>query len=191
MVGIIGIMYPPTNSLFLALTPVMLFYNAVLLFSEETAWFVQRWWALILIAVLGMLAEYAGVNYGLIFGEYSYGTVLGPKIGGVPIIIGINWMMLILAARSGVQKVSSNFIFTAFISASIVLGIDFLLEPVAIKYGWWQWDGVAIPMSNYIAWFVLAFIFQLFLGAKKIKSGRSFWILVVQCLFFIVLQLWA
>jgi putative membrane protein len=191
MVGIIGIIYPPTNGLFLALTPVMLFYNAVLLFSEETAWFVQRWWALLLIAVLGMLAEYAGVNYGLIFGEYSYGSILGPKIGGVPFIIGINWMMLILAARSGVQKVSSNFIFTALISALFVLGIDFLLEPVAIKYGWWQWDGVEIPMSNYIAWFVLAFIFQLLLGGKKIKSGRSFWILMVQCLFFIVLQLWA
>lgn len=190
-VGIIGFMYPPTSSLFLALTPVMLFYNVILLFAEETAWFVQRWWALILIAVLGIFAEYLGVNFGLLFGEYDYGTILGPKIFGVPYIIGANWAMLILASRSGVQKISSNFVFTAIVGAIVVLGADFMLEPVAIKYKWWTWNDVSVPLSNYVAWFGLAFLFHLILGPKRIKTGRSFWIILVQILFFIVLQLWA
>jgi len=36
----------------------------------------------------GMLVEWLGVSYGLFFGDYEYGSNLGPKIEGVPWFIG-------------------------------------------------------------------------------------------------------
>ena len=49
---------------------------------------------IILIFWTGILVEFLGVNYGLLFGEYSYGKNLGPKLFGVPFLIGMNWVIL-------------------------------------------------------------------------------------------------
>ena len=43
-----------------------------------------------------MLAEILVVSYGIIFGNYKYGEILGYKVLGVPLIIGINWCILSL-----------------------------------------------------------------------------------------------
>ena len=43
-----------------------------------------------------MLTEAIGVNTGLLFGTYEYGANLGFKIFGVPLIIGVNWTVLII-----------------------------------------------------------------------------------------------
>ena len=49
----------------------------------------------LLCFITGMLAEILGVRYGFIFGEYSYGNALGTKVMGVPLMIGVNWCILI------------------------------------------------------------------------------------------------
>ena len=46
------------------------------------------------IFLIGMIAEILGVNFGIIFGEYEYLDNLGIKIFGVPIIIGVQWILL-------------------------------------------------------------------------------------------------
>lgn len=53
------------------------------------------------IYLIGIGAEIIGVNTGLLFGNYSYGNNLGPKIVGVPPIIGINWIVLIFLTEIG------------------------------------------------------------------------------------------
>ncbi len=45
-----------------------------------------------------MLSEIIGVNSALLFGDYSYGSVLGLKIGGVPVLIGVTWAFVTVAA---------------------------------------------------------------------------------------------
>ena len=46
------------------------------------------------IFLIGMICEILGVNYGYIFGDYVYLNNLGTKVFGVPILIGINWVIL-------------------------------------------------------------------------------------------------
>ena len=53
-----------------------------------------------------MISEILGVNYGLIFGDYIYLDNLGYKVFGVPVIIGVNWIILTYISGS-----FSNYIF--------------------------------------------------------------------------------
>ena len=93
MSGVLGILYG-NREFFLKTTPINLFFTLVLLFVNLKNPDRRMAWAAILAFILGMLVEILGVNYGLIFGSYSYGENLGVKIFGVPILIGANWVML-------------------------------------------------------------------------------------------------
>ena len=54
--------------------------------------------------VIGLVTEIIGVNTGLLFGTYSYSSILGPKLFNVPLIIGLNWVMLSLIGMSWASK---------------------------------------------------------------------------------------
>jgi putative membrane protein len=41
------------------------------------------------------------------------------------------------------------------LAASLALCFDIILEPVAVKFGYWSW-GHNIPLQNYLAWFVIS-----------------------------------
>jgi bisanhydrobacterioruberin hydratase len=104
-------------------------------------------------ATIGYCAEVIGVNTGLIFGEYSYGNVLGPALFGVPLIIGLLWLLLcgsiwsLLPAKMGAKRI-------AVVSLAAVL-YDIVLERYAVEFGLWKWMG-AIPLSNYGGWVLVS-----------------------------------
>ena len=76
--GALGILYG-NREFFLQTTPINLFFTLVLLFVNLKNPDRRMAWAAILAFILGMLVEILGVNYGLIFGSYSYGEILGLK----------------------------------------------------------------------------------------------------------------
>src|SRR4051812_12976794 len=47
--------------------------------------------ALVAVAVGAYGIEVLGVHSGVPFGDYRYGTALGPALWGVPIVIGLAW----------------------------------------------------------------------------------------------------
>ena len=56
---------------------------------------------------IGFLVEVIGVNYGIIFGNYTYGKVLGFKVLNVPLMIGVNWFFLSIAC-GGISDIFFN-----------------------------------------------------------------------------------
>ena len=36
---------------------------------------------------------------------------------------------------------------------------DILMEPAAMALNYWNWENGVVPFQNYLAWFVLSFIF--------------------------------
>ena len=81
---------------FAAKTPlnlVLAFLLLVLNFSIDTS---RKIWLSATFFAMGMLAEWIGVHQGFLFGTYSYGSNLGPKLDGVPFLIGVNWCILVL-----------------------------------------------------------------------------------------------
>jgi bisanhydrobacterioruberin hydratase len=162
-----------------------------------------------LVFIIGFAAEVTGVNTGLLFGNYNYGNVLGPKWQAVPLVIGINWIIIIYCCGICVttlllkiiQPVTDNLPQPSNIlkalsvitdGATLALIFDWLMEPVAIKLGFWKWDG-EIPMYNYICWFIISLLllglFHFFKFNKQNKFAVN--LLLIQLLFFLILRTFA
>lgn len=189
VVGLIGILLPVSRSLFLSLTPFNLIFSFILVIVEESKWLRYNILGLIFILLASFGLEYLGVTYGYVFGDYSYGKMLGYAYQGVPVIIAVNWVMLCVASRSLVNLVSQNAVLSSFLAAAVVTAYDYLLEPVAIRFGWWTWDNGSVPLFNYACWFVFSLIFQLTFRKVPGVARRSYWMIFIQAAFFWILLL--
>lgn len=106
--------------------------------------------------VAGMTYESIGVHTGLLFGDYFYGDNLGPKIWDVPLIIGINWGLLSISSGILAARFTSSHIWRAIWASLLMVGLDILIEPVAMSSGYWNWESAQVPLYNYVCWFFLA-----------------------------------
>jgi putative membrane protein len=158
--------------------------------------------------IIGFFTEVAGVNTGLLFGDYSYGNVLGFKFLKVPLLIAVNWFIIIYCCGIGtytllmkvINKVAADskeppMILKAMSvivdGATLAVAFDWLMEPVAVKLGFWRWlgDG-SIPLYNYICWFIISLLLLTifhFCGFEK-KNKFAINLLLIQALFFLILR---
>ncbi|HEY4194426.1 MAG TPA: carotenoid biosynthesis protein [Mucilaginibacter sp.] len=191
LVGLIGLLIPSLRQQFLQLVPYhLLLMTTVVLFSHQN--FDRRLFLFVLcIFVLGYTAEWIGVNKHLLFGNYQYGQTLGFQLGKVPLIIGVNWFLLIYAAGVFMQRSRiRNMLLRVITGAIILVLLDILIEPVAMHLDYWHWLGNVIPQSNYYCWFfVSAFMLVLFEKFHFKKQGIVGPVLLVtQFVFFAVLH---
>src|SRR5476651_1188000 len=87
LVGGIGLHVKGTQALFLQLVPYHLLLMAVVVICAHRRTKKNFPIFIVLVAVSGFVAEWIGVHTGWLFGFYAYGTTLGPKLSGVPLII--------------------------------------------------------------------------------------------------------
>jgi putative membrane protein len=138
------------------------------------------------LALFSFSVEMIGVNTGLLFGTYEYGDTLGIKWLGVPLIISLNWVLLNLSAYGVFKNTKMHFIFKALLASLLIVFLDVLIEPVAIKLDYWDWENETIPFKNYLTWFVVSFLIQWVVIRININinSFITFIILLIQFLFF-------
>jgi len=191
-VGIIGHSFNPLLNLMLHLTPfTLLLTGAVVLYHYVYEDSIKIIGILLLIYVITFFVEVAGVETGIIFGNYYYGEVLGLKLLGVPLIIGFNWTLIILGAYVISIRITRNSFLIASISGLIAVVFDYSLEPVAIKLKYWVWEGDIVPARNYLAWFIIAFFSALILTFSGFKNKRyiAFYYVIIQFIFFLILSI--
>jgi putative membrane protein len=202
--GAIGMAFYDT-ALFSRMTP----YNLVLMFvllvwnqQEKNKQFLN---AFLIAFYVGIVVELIGVNTHKLFGFYKYGDVLGLKFFGVPILIGVNWFIIVFSAyiSAGLllgklhfnKEHSKNNFFARFlqplIGASIAVLFDWLMEPVALRLGFWFWNDNMIPIFNYTCWFIFSFLISLSFKVMKVGTTNLFssYLLGVQTVFFIFLRI--
>jgi bisanhydrobacterioruberin hydratase len=192
-VGLYGFLTPALTPLFIQLVPFHLLLMLVLLVISQTDTQKKIRMFLLLAYVLGFGVEVLGVNTGMIFGNYTYGETLGFKLAGTPVLIGVNWVILVLCTGVLVQKFKIKSLpIRSVIGAFILAGIDLLIEPVAIKYDYWHWLNNAIPFQNYIAWFIFScfLLYLFFLLDFKKDNPAALVLLFAQLVFFSVLNSW-
>jgi len=185
--GLLGILYGDSKW-FISATPLNLVISLVLLLMNSKD--SNKTVMIACIAfVVGMFTEILGVNYGLIFGSYIYGEVLGPKFLGVPILIGYNWAMVLITTASIAQKVSQNFYSRIFIGIVLMLFLDLLLEQVAPILDFWIFDSGTAPLQNYLGWASVSLILHYIYHKLKIELNNNFsnHLYFVQILFFLLL----
>ena len=146
---------------------------------------------LFFIFLLGLSVEIIGVNYSFFFGEYKYGDNLGVKIFNVPIVIGFNWVLLIILTGNFADRIFPKSIIrkVVFGSAMMIL-MDLLIEISAPKLDYWEFTINPVPFSNYFWWFVFSILFHLIYQPIKNKEYQvSTNILLIHFLFFGLLAL--
>ncbi|MBU1368382.1 MAG: carotenoid biosynthesis protein [Bacteroidetes bacterium] len=188
MVGIVTVLLGHTDALML-LTPYNLLFAAGLLIYNAEG-FDKKYGSWLLVVILaGFFVELLGIETGLIFGEYSYGNGLGLKWLDVPLMIGINWGVLVFATAAMVHPLKLSKWLKAVIAATLMVSYDILLEPVAVRFDFWSWAGGTIPLQNYLAWWIIAFLMLLgaFYWVKNLRNRLAFYIIGVQTLFFLLL----
>jgi putative membrane protein len=191
--GAIGIAFFKP-SFFVPFTPVNLFLMLLMLILNEQPINLRFVQAFLMAVVVGMITEMIGVNTGLLFGDYSYGEIFGRKLFGVPVLIGINWFCIVYAsyviAMSIHRKQPGGKVMVALLTASIATTFDWIMEPVAMKLGFWNWADGQIPVFNYISWFVISVAVSVAFGLLKIEANNKFapYFLMIQVLFFLFLR---
>lgn len=175
----------------LSLTPYTLFLSSIIVIyfgNKQIETNLILW--LFCTFIFTMVIEILGVKSGRIFGNYSYGNVLGLKCYGVPLIIGLNWTIVIY----GLYTISGKIISQGSILKSFLVGVmavlfDLVLEPVAVKLNYWNWHNASIPLQNYLSWFLISAGVSFIAEKVKIQKANTLIIhyLFAQYLFFFLL----
>jgi putative membrane protein len=186
-VGVAGIGIPLTQRIFIILIPfaLLLSFVAILLFHKSLKSANTRF-VFFTIILVSYLVEVAGVNSQLIFGKYMYGHGLGFKVFDTPLMIGINWAMLIYCSASILERFRLPVVLQVFLASVLVVTYDIVLEQVAPFLDMWYWNGNAAPLQNYLVWFLLALIFHSLVKWKDVRTANPLAsaIFICQFLFF-------
>lgn len=185
LAGIIGI-YFLESTFFLRtssvsiLIPLFLFCYRSNLTNKDALLFA-------LVFFIGYTAEFLGVNYQILFGDYDYGRSLGVKLFDVSLIIGCNWLLLALISQALIKKIVINRWLIIIFSSLLMVLIDLYIEPVAPLLDFWEFKENLVPFSNYRDWFMVALIIQFILSFRNTQVNMFNWslgYLIILVLFF-------
>lgn len=190
-VGLVGISLPSLRPLFLPLTPLNLLLTLVVFYKVNKNFSGSFLILSLLVFLIGFSVEALGVATGILFGSYAYGTPFGFKLFDTPVMIGVNWLFLALSSYGIVQYFTKNRLLLVLAPPFLMVGLDFLVEPVAMKLGFWGWENDVIPLQNYVMWFVTSLVIHGIIGyfSPRIHAKISFAIFGIQVVFFALLNL--
>ena len=206
-IGLIGILFYQTD-FFIRCTPFNLLLSFLLLIWTQTEKNGYFFLFAAIVVTTGFLVEVVGVNTGLLFGEYSYGKVLGFQWMKVPLLIGVNWFIIIyccgisihtllirlikrVAKDTGEPPMLLKAMSVIVDGATLAVAFDWLMEPVAVKLNFWTWHGDgSIPLFNYTCWFLISLaLLTLFHFCRFNKTNKfAVNLLLIQVMFFLVLR---
>jgi putative membrane protein len=191
-IGIAGILFPPTRALLLQMYFFILLLTLVTLaIGHQAQWNRELLTLFSFIVLASYIVEVIGVKTGRIFGFYTYGTVLGPKLMQVPPMIGVIWLLLIYCTYVLSSHIKASLMLQSILGAAFMTAFDVIMELAAKKLGFWSWTLGGIPIQNYLAWFTLSLLFHALLRHYKveIENKRAIPILALQVIFMLVLAI--
>lgn len=191
VVGGIGLCIPKLNWLFQNLIVWNLLLSAYIAFAFHKGGSYMFLVRCALVYIIAYSAEWIGVKTGMVFGRYHYGDDLGFKLDGVPAMIGLNWLVLIYGAANLVARLGLPWVVSSLIGSACITITNFFMQGFAVKHQLWTYDNGTVPVQNYIACFVLAFVLFLMLKLKT-KHHINFvavYLYLLQTAFFIALYI--
>jgi uncharacterized membrane protein len=190
-VGVAGFLFTQTRPIMIQLVWVNLLLTMLTLLAYHKKWTREFVLAALMVGTCGFLIEVLGVNTGWIFGYYQYGPTLGYDIWNTPLMMFVNWLTTVYITRQTAELMAKDTVLVCFIASALMVLLDYFIEPFAIKNGMWLWNGVDVPVQNYVAWLVFGFILQyLFAKAVKFPTNKlSLPVYLIQLAFFVALYL--
>ena len=205
--GLIGMLFTPYKDWFIQNTPLNLLVMAALIIITQTEKNIAFFLFAAICFIVGFAVESTGTHTGILFGNYIYGNVLGVKFFDVPLIIGLNWFVIIYCVgvtteayenrmlkritEKGIE-IKTNVQAISFVidAAVLIVLFDWVMEPVAVKLGFWQWQNDEIPFFNYISWFVISALLLSLFKQMPFKKRNIFAVnlFLIELLFFLILR---
>ncbi|MDW8295976.1 MAG: carotenoid biosynthesis protein [Raineya sp.] len=189
--GILGLVWEVTRPIFLSLVPFNLLANAALMLYFHKNLTKQFGLVCLIVMLGGFGVELLGVQTHAIFGAYWYETTLGIKFWGVPLLIAVNWLIVIYTSQAVASLFGLQIWGHILLATLLTVGLDVLIEPVAIRFDFWDWAGGKVPLQNYVGWagtaFVLHCIFAFTRSFQKNKVAIALY--ACEVLFFVMLQI--
>ncbi len=118
-------------------------------------------------------SEFLGVLTGVPYGTYVYSDLVGPRLFGlVPIFIFIAWIHIgYLAIATTTLAVGRSRFWLAPLDGLIAAAWDLMVDPLAVRAGYWSWQAVGglygVPWTNFLGWFAVVTLLSL--------ATRSVW----------------
>lgn len=143
------------------------------------------------VVVVSILVEMHGVHYGLLFGPYHYLSFLGPKLFGVPYIIGVNWTILVLSTGALATHYLRSVSWRIVVGSIAMVLMDAIIEPLAPQFNFWVFEAGMPNWVNYAGWFGTALFFHGVYQYLNLKGHvqASAHILLAQAVFFMYFNL--
>jgi putative membrane protein len=207
--GLVGILQTPYKDWFIRNTAFNLCLMSVLLIWNQPLQNRKFFLFFIIAFVTGMSVEWIGVHTGRLFGNYKYGSILGPGFDGVPWLIGLNWFVVVFCSGSVMEQMQQAFrrrverkgaempakiaaLSLIIDGALLAVFFDWIMEPVAMKLGFWHWQNNEVPFYNYLCWFCISCLLLMVYRALPFQKPNYFAVhlLIIQVLFFWVLRLY-
>ena len=206
VIGFVGMFF--NKDFFTAATPFNLLLMFLLLIYTQQKINVSFVMFFLICFITGIAVEIVGTSTGYLFGEYVYGKTLGLSFKNVPLVIGINWFVIIyccgITVHRFLEKISAKLEsmtgapppamrFFSLISDGAMLAVffDWIMEPAAIKLGYWQWLGDGeIPTYNYLCWFIVSLGLMSVFTFLKFEKKNIFAVnlLMIMMLFFMLIR---
>lgn len=173
---------------FIPKTPLNLIIGFILLILNTT---FDSWKVILGFAIafaVGMVVEILGVSTGQIFGEYTYGRNLGPKLLKVPYIIGIYWAVLVIVTSTIGKSLFKHWLPIAVIGSGLMVFLDLHIEKMAPRFDFWKFAESPVPIENYIAWFIISFGLQvcIYFLVKQTSVKYAWHMYLSQSVFFVI-----
>ena len=136
----------------------------------------------------GIFAEWLGVEHQILFGDYSYGNNFGPKLDGVPYLIGAYWAILTFVTASILDYTKWHTAIKILVATILMVVLDFLMEHTAPIFDYWTFTGGIPTIENYVTWFALGMVFQMIIKLFKTTGNKrlSVHIYMAQFVFFLL-----
>ncbi len=160
LVGLVGIVFINRET-FAGLTPYNLLLSALLMLAVHHPPGRRFWLLFGFCFVSGWLVELLGTKTGLPFGNYWYGPALGYRLSGVPVIIGINWFLMVMGSGFIARYLLNNRGLQILLAAAVMTLIDLAIEPLAPALDYWYWQQGQAPALNYLGWLLVSVAMQL------------------------------
>lgn len=148
-----------TRPLFVAMITPSLLLALIFVLSFHRPWNVRTaaWFAF--VAVSAFALEWVGVRSDVLFGPYRYGPGLAPLVGGTPLIIGCNWLLLVYCSHALVIPLRTASL-RVLAGSLVMVAYDLAAEWAAPAMQMWHFRTGYPPLRNFVVWFAAAMVYH-------------------------------
>lgn len=146
----------------------------------------KGWLALYIGACLnGLVPEMAAVRTHIDY-EYARFLIMVPPgkcpdvplgavcTDAVPIWVVLGWGFVVYVAMQTTARLNIAWYLKPGIDALLAVNFDWLMDPLAVRLGWWVWDQpgefFGVPLDNFIGWMICVAGFSF-----SVRAARRYW----------------